>query len=340
MKKLESVSYKNVKLTGGFWKKWQETVAMNTVNAVYEQFAASGRISAMTHTWREGEENRPHIFYDSDIAKWMEGAAYILQYAKNPELEDKVDAIVNLIEDGMSSEGYFNSYYQTIEPANRWTNRVNHELYCAGHLMEAAVAYYEVTGKRKFLDLMCRYADYIEEIFIQTEGAKFYTPGHEEIELALLKLYEYLGNKKHLELARFFIDQRGIGVDGHQQPQLTAAGIDAAEVRTQKGLAAGEQQVQHPGIPALFRQRQPLVGGPLPAEGGGVILPLMDIAHAAIQIAPGRQLEGTGEGHTHGPGSGKQVFTVDLIAVHGCSPPLNAFSRAMTAPSSGVQARA
>ena len=202
MKKLESVSYKNVKLTGGFWKKWQETVAMNTVNAVYEQFAASGRISAMTHTWREGEENRPHIFYDSDIAKWMEGAAYILQYAKNPELEDKVDAIVNLIEDGMSSEGYFNSYYQTIEPANRWTNRVNHELYCAGHLMEAAVAYYEVTGKRKFLDLMCRYADYIEEIFVQTEGAKFHTPGHEEIELALVKLYKATGEERYLALSK------------------------------------------------------------------------------------------------------------------------------------------
>ncbi|MBQ2748191.1 MAG: glycoside hydrolase family 127 protein [Clostridia bacterium] len=209
MKKLESVSYKNVKLTGGFWKKWQETVAMNTVNAVYEQFAASGRISAMTHTWREGEENRPHIFYDSDIAKWMEGAAYILQYAKNPELEDKVDAIVNLIEDGMSSEGYFNSYYQTIEPANRWTNRVNHELYCAGHLMEAAVAYYEVTGKRKFLDLMCRYADYIEEIFVQTEGAKFHTPGHEEIELALVKLYKATGEERYLALSKHFIDVRG-----------------------------------------------------------------------------------------------------------------------------------
>jgi len=209
MKKLTSVSYRDVVLKDGFWKKWLDTVTDSTVDAVYEQFEKTGRVNAMTLNWREGEPNRPHIFYDSDIAKWMEGAAYTLRYKKNAELEDTIDAIVNLIEDGMSAEGYFNSYYQTVEPSNRWTNRHNHELYCAGHLMEAAVAYYEVTGKKKFLELMERYADYIEAVFVTTQSAKFYTPGHEEIELALVKMYRTTGEERYLKLAKYFIDMRG-----------------------------------------------------------------------------------------------------------------------------------
>lgn len=209
MKNFKSVSYKDVKLTGGFWYKWQDTVASSTLDSVYNQFNDSGRISAMTLNWRTGDTNRPHIFYDSDIAKWIEGAAYSLHIKKNQDAEDRIDAIVNLIEDGMSDEGYFNSYYQTIEPMNRWTVRVNHELYCAGHLMEAAVAYFEATGKRKFLDLMCRYADYIEQIFKLQKNAAFDTPGHEEIELALVRLYHATGEKRYLELAKYFIDTRG-----------------------------------------------------------------------------------------------------------------------------------
>lgn len=209
MKKLSSVSYKNVTMKEGFWKKWQETIVSSTVDAVYEQFDASGRVSAMTHTWRTGDPQKPHIFYDSDIAKWIEGAAYTLRYRKNPDLEDRIDALVNLIEDGMTTEGYFNSYYQTVELANRFTVRQNHELYCAGHLMEAAVAYYEATGKKKFLELMCRYADLIEEVFTVTKEAKFFTPGHEEIELALVRMYRATGEKRYLALAKHFIDMRG-----------------------------------------------------------------------------------------------------------------------------------
>ena len=206
---LESVNYQKVRMTGGFWKKWQDVVADNTVDAVYEQFDASGRVAALGHTWRTGDPHKPHIFFDSDMAKWIEGAAYTLSYRKDPELEDQIDALVNMIEDGMSAEGYFNSYYQTVELANRWTVRENHELYCAGHLIEGAVAYYEATGKRKFLDLMTRYADLIEEVFTVTKEAAFFTPGHEEIELALVKLWRATGEKRYLDLAKHFIDERG-----------------------------------------------------------------------------------------------------------------------------------
>ncbi|MBR5743190.1 MAG: glycoside hydrolase family 127 protein [Clostridia bacterium] len=206
---LDSVNYQKVKMTGGFWKNWQEVVADRTVDAVYEQFDASGRVAAMGHTWRTGEPNKPHIFYDSDMAKWIEGAAYTLSYRKNPDLEDRIDALVNLIEEGMTAEGYFNSYYQTVELANRWSVRENHELYCAGHLIEAAVAYCEATGKKKFLELMMRYADLIEEVFTVTREAAFLTPGHEEIELALCKLWRATGEERYLALAKHFVDVRG-----------------------------------------------------------------------------------------------------------------------------------
>ena len=209
MKAYNPVPFYEIRIDGGFWQKRQKVNREVTMPSVLKQFTDTGRFAALRCDWRDGMPNKPHIFYDSDMAKWIEGAAYTLTYKKNPALEDQIDALVNLIEDGMSAEGYFNSYYQTVELANRWTVRENHELYCAGHLIEGAVAYYEATGKRKFLDLMMRYADLIEEVFTVTKEASFVTPGHEEIELALYKLYKVTGEKRYLDLAKHFIDERG-----------------------------------------------------------------------------------------------------------------------------------
>ena len=205
----KAVPYRNVKITGGFWKAWQDAAAAETIPAIYRQFSQTGRFGALEHKWRAGEPNKPHIFYDSDAAKWIEGAAYSLYFHPDPETEGRIEALVDLIEAGMSPEGYFNSYYQTVEPHERWTRRENHELYCAGHLIEAAVAYYEAVGKRRFLDLMLRYAGYINKIFVEDKSAAFLTPGHEEIELALLRLWQCTGDKKWLDLAGHFIKTRG-----------------------------------------------------------------------------------------------------------------------------------
>ena len=209
MENIKPVSYRDVQITGGFWKKWQDAAAEATIPAIYEQFSLTGRFDALAHKWREGEPDKPHIFYDSDAAKWIEGAAYSLFFRPDPETEKRIDAIVDMIEEGMSPEGYFNSYYQTIEPHARWTRRENHELYCAGHLIEAAVAYYEAIGKRRFLDLMIRYSEYIYKIFVEEKSAAFVTPGHEEIELALVRLWQCTGEKKWLDLAGHFINLRG-----------------------------------------------------------------------------------------------------------------------------------
>lgn len=117
--------------------------------------------------------------------------------------------MVDQIEKNQRPDGYFNSYFISVEPSKRFCDRTMHELYCAGHLIEAAIAYRHATGRDRFLKLMCRYADEIERIFVREHSARFVTPGHEEIELALVKLYHATGERRYLDLAKFFIDHRG-----------------------------------------------------------------------------------------------------------------------------------
>ena len=203
------INYKNADITGGYWGKKQKLNRDVTINAVYDRFLHTGRIDAFKCNWREGTENKPHYFWDSDVAKWIEGAAYILAKTPDKELESKVESIIDDIEKNMGADGYFNIYFTAIEPSKRFSNRDCHELYCAGHLIEAAVAYFDATGKDRFLKLMCRYADYIYDVFCVKHSAAFETPGHEEIELALYRLYKCTGNKKHLELMTHFLLVRG-----------------------------------------------------------------------------------------------------------------------------------
>lgn len=205
---MKAVTYDKIKL-GGFWKNRFELNRRITVPAVYERFTETGRFDAFNFNWHEGMEHKPHIFWDSDIAKWLEAVAYTVRQSPDSSLEAIVDRIVDLIEEHRDPCGYFNIYFTVCEPEARFTRRWDHELYCAGHLIEAAVAYYESTGKDKFLHLMCDYADYIEKVFVIEDSAAFSTPGHEEIELALVKLADCTGEKRYLELSRHFINTRG-----------------------------------------------------------------------------------------------------------------------------------
>ena len=211
------IEVRDVKITGGYFHEKQKINRQVTIPSTYSQFYNTGRIDAFKLKWQKGQPNQPHIFWDSDVAKWIEGAAYSLVHKRDENLESLIDSIVEDIVTGQSPEGYFNSYYQTIELANRFTNRNNHELYCAGHLIEGAVAYKKATGKEAFLEAMCRYADYIYEVFTDPARNKNYvTPGHEEIELALVKLYSETKRGKYLSLSKFFIDMRGT-LDGEKQ---------------------------------------------------------------------------------------------------------------------------
>jgi len=206
---MHSISYRDITITGGFWQAMQRRNHEVTMPAVLARFEETGRMAAFRceKTWPEGQ--KPHFFWDSDVAKWLEAAAYILQKQFDPVLEQAVEDIVALIEKNQGADGYFNIYFTVVEPEMRWQNRDWHELYCAGHLLEAAVAYYEATGRDQFLNCMRKYADYIERVFMIEQSANFVTPGHEEIELALVRLWRCTGEARYLQLSKFFINQRG-----------------------------------------------------------------------------------------------------------------------------------
>ncbi len=206
---LENINFSNINITDGFWKNKQDLIRNVTMQNVYDRFKETGRFDALKCLWTEGDEPQPHVYWDSDVAKWMEAVAYLTELSPDAELERKVDDAVEDIAKNQTEDGYFNSYYLTVEKGVRFKDRNNHELYCAGHLLEAAIAYHKATGKRKFLDCMIKYMDYIYNVFVVQKSADFVTPGHEEIELALIKLYRYVGDKKYLDLAKFFIDNRG-----------------------------------------------------------------------------------------------------------------------------------
>lgn len=158
------------------------------------------------------EEFYGMVFQDSDVAKWLEAAAYSLLKYPDEELEQRCDEVIDLIGRAQHQDGYLNTYFTVKEPDKRWTNLEEaHELYCAGHMMEAAVAYAECTGKTKLLDIMCRMADHIYQHFI-AEGAEGY-PGHPEIELALMRMYRGTNNTKYKDLAEHFINVRGVDSD-------------------------------------------------------------------------------------------------------------------------------
>lgn len=155
-------------------------------------------------------EHAGFVFQDSDIAKWIEGAAWSLRWHPDPELEKIVDGAIDEVVAAQQPDGYLDTYYIISGLDRRWTNlKDNHELYCAGHMIEAAVAYYRVTGKRVLLDAVIRLVNHIDSVLGAEEGKLHGYPGHPVIEMALMQLYQVTGDPKHLNLARFFVDQRG-----------------------------------------------------------------------------------------------------------------------------------
>jgi len=200
----------DVRLTGGYWKQRCDINRTVTLDTEYEQLKVTGRLYTFRQLWKEGEPFEPHQFWDSDIAKWIEAVSYSIIHYPDKELEKKVDAVIDEMETAQWEDGYLNSYYSVKGMSKRWTNlRIMHELYCAGHLMEAAVAYHQATGKDKFLKIMCRYADHIDSVFGPRKGQLRGYPGHEEIELALVKLYHETGEERYLKLSEFFVTERG-----------------------------------------------------------------------------------------------------------------------------------
>ena len=204
-----SIPFHKIQITGGLWKDRQSINAYHTAPCVYRQFSQTGRFAVPHAGWQENHLPRPHFFWDSDIAKWMEGTADILASFSLPELEEKMNDAIRSLLSIQRRDGYLNSYFTEFPEEGTFSDRTNHELYCAGHLIEAAVSLYETTGRRDFLDAMCRYADHIDQIFRVKNLARFETPGHPELEYALTRLYQATGVSRYLELALHFLNRRG-----------------------------------------------------------------------------------------------------------------------------------
>jgi DUF1680 family protein len=203
---------------GGFWKRVTDLVQNEVIPYQWDMLNDRVPGAVPSHCVKNfriaaGESDGEYygmVFQDSDLAKWLEAAAYSLSARRDPELEKTTDEVIRLIEKAQQPDGYLNTYFTAREPGRRWTNlRDCHELYCAGHMMEAAVAYYEATGKRKLLDVMTRMARHIDMVLGPEEGKLHGYPGHEEIELALIRMHQATGDPLMLKLARYFIDERG-----------------------------------------------------------------------------------------------------------------------------------
>lgn len=218
MRKYASVTFSNVKITGPFWTERLECVLTRTIPSQHVQLASHGILDSLKlpkpvpplRIPRNKHNFTTQIFWDSDVGKWIEAAAYALSHRRDASLEAQIEAIIDDLEQAQAADGYLNCWYLEREPENRWTNlRDNHELYNAGHLLEGAVAYFHSTGRDRLLKIMMRYMDHVALTFGPGPGQKRGYCGHQEIELALVKLFHATGIRKYLDLATYFIDERG-----------------------------------------------------------------------------------------------------------------------------------
>ncbi|MBA3685767.1 MAG: glycoside hydrolase family 127 protein [Planctomycetes bacterium] len=200
-----------VRVSGGIWRALLERNRDRVLPAIGEQCRRTGRIDAFRLAWREGSDlPKPHIFWDSDVAKWIEAAAHVLAERRDPTLEAEIDAAVELIASAQQPDGYLGVYHTVVEPGKRFTNLCeNHEIFCIGHLAEAAVAYDRATGKRRLVEIAERAFAHIATVFGTGTGQVRGYDGHEEVELALVALARHTGNPRWFALARSFVDERG-----------------------------------------------------------------------------------------------------------------------------------
>lgn len=210
VKLITPVKFSEVKIDDDFWSPRLQRHKDVTLPVCIDQIEnQTGRIRNFENAAKGRGEHSGIYFDDSDVYKALEGMAYSLQNNPDAELEAKCDEWIEKFAVAQQPDGYINTFYTLTGLENRWIDMTRHEMYCAGHLIEAAVAYYNVTGKRQLLEVGQKMADHMMTIF-GPEG-RHWVPGHEEIELALAKLYEATSEKKYLDFAQWLLDERGHG---------------------------------------------------------------------------------------------------------------------------------
>ncbi len=223
-----------------------------------------GYLAALSLTWKPGDWYTPHVFWESDLAKWIEAASYALATKDEKALDADVDRLIELLASAQQPDGYLNAYFCTVGKGRRFTDHQDaHELYCAGHLIEAGIAHFESTGKRRLLDIVCRYADLIDRQFSESGPDAGGYDGHPEIELALVRLYRLTGESRYLALAERLVDNRG------QEPKFFP--LETAR-RGDDGMFAHvfPGRTEHPGQYAPYNQSHAAVREQAEAVGHAV----------------------------------------------------------------------
>jgi len=216
-KLITPVSFSEVTINDGFWSPRLARHKSTTIPVCIDQIEnQTGRIRNFENA-AKGEGQHSGIFFDdSDVYKALEGMAYSLQNNPDPQLEAKCDEWIDKFAAAQQEDGYLNTYFTLTGLENRWQNMDKHEMYCAGHMIEAAVAYYKVTGKRKLVDVCERFVQHMMSTF--GPDKRHWVPGHEEIELALVKLYEVTDKKEYLDFADWLLNERGHGHGSYGNP--------------------------------------------------------------------------------------------------------------------------
>ena len=209
MRGLRQVNHANVELQGGFWGLRQDINHKVTVPHALNCLEKAGHVANFDKA--AGKFDGPlrgHHAFDSDIHKALEGALYSLQHYEDEQLSKRVDSIVDRILAAQQDDGFLISYFIVKDQDKRWDNmRMEHQTYNAGHFFEMAIEHNQLTGDDKVLNAAIKFADHIDGIF--GPGKRYDTGGHQEIELALVKLYRVTGDRRYLELSKFFLDERG-----------------------------------------------------------------------------------------------------------------------------------
>lgn len=209
-KKLSEVPFTNVKVQDKFWGGRMKTHRDVTIDACIRECEETGRISNFAKAAGIKEGKFEGIYFnDSDVYKVLEGIAYSLANCRDAKLEKKTDEIIDLIAAAQQGNGYLDTYFILTAPDKKWTDMEKHEDYCAGHLIEAGIAYYKATKKDKLLKVACNVANHMMSVLGPEK--KHWVVGHEEPELALIKLYRETGNEKYLEFSKWLLEERGHG---------------------------------------------------------------------------------------------------------------------------------
>ncbi len=208
---VQPVPFNKVEINDNFWAPILETHAHTTLQTCIAQTQDSTeRINNFKKAAGIMKGKHKGIYFDdSDVYKAIEGIAYSLVNNPNPEYEALLDKWIDLIARSQEPDGYLNTYHTLNDPDKRWTDMTKHEMYCGGHMIEAAIAHHKATGKTTFMDVAVKFADHLINIF--GPGKRHWVAGHEEIELALVKLYHETGNEAYLDFAHWVLEERGHG---------------------------------------------------------------------------------------------------------------------------------